>query len=37
LRNKPVVNLRIGSILCHLFSPAGKPEGPRSGVAEDLQ
>jgi hypothetical protein len=32
-----MVNLRIGSILGHLFYPAGKPEGSRSRVAKDLQ
>jgi hypothetical protein len=32
-----MVNLRIGSILCHLFLPYGKPEDSRSGVARDLQ
>jgi hypothetical protein len=32
-----MVNLRIGSISGHLFSPAGKPEDSRSGVAKGLQ
>jgi len=32
-----MANLRMGSILCHLFSPAGKPEDSRSGVAKGLQ
>jgi hypothetical protein len=44
-RNKPVVNLRIGSIVCHLFYPSGKPEdfrsllntGSSTGVAEAMQ
>jgi hypothetical protein len=36
-RNKPMVNLRIGPILGHLFYPAAKPEDSRSGVAKGLQ
>jgi hypothetical protein len=36
-RNKPMVNLRIGSISGHLFSPAKKPEDSRSVVAKGLQ
>ncbi len=37
-----MVNLRIGSISGHLFSPylmfgGAKPEGARSGVAKGLQ
>jgi hypothetical protein len=32
-----MVNSRIGSISGHLFSPAGKPEDARSGVANGLQ
>jgi hypothetical protein len=36
-RNERTVNLRIGPIIGYLFSPAGKPEGSRSGVAKDLQ
>ncbi len=32
-----MVNLRIGSISSHLFSPSGKPEDSRSCVAKGLQ
>jgi len=32
-----MVNLKIESILCHLFYPTGKPENFISGVAKGLQ
>jgi hypothetical protein len=37
VRNKPMVNLRIGRIAGHLFYPAGKPEDVSNGVAKGLQ
>ncbi len=31
------MNSRIGSIVCHLFLPKGKPEAPRAGIFKGSQ
>jgi hypothetical protein len=35
--NEPMENWRIGSILCHLFYPTGKPEAPSARVIKGSQ